>query len=339
MSEIPAGAMRFNSDSQKLEYWNGSAWFQVHTATPNLASAGDSTPGARGLWAGGTEDSPVAQVNTIEYVNISSTGDAVNFGDLTRKNNWLASMASSTRGVWAAGSPATNIIDFVTIPTTGDATDFGDAGGNYIQVGGLSNQTRGIFNGGYNNVLEYITIASTGNAVDYGDLINSDNRYPNQFASPTRGVIKGGGFNPINSTVEFVTIASLGNSQTFGDMQGGTRTELGSGLSNSVRGLIAGGQLGTASPLTVTNAIDYLTIATTGNSQTFGDLSAAKFQMFGNGCASPTRGLFAGGGNPGPKINTIEYVNIMTLGNTVDFGDLSQTIASGSGLSNAHGGL
>ena len=41
MSEIPAGAMRFNSDSQKLEYWNGSAWFQVHTATPNLASSGD----------------------------------------------------------------------------------------------------------------------------------------------------------------------------------------------------------------------------------------------------------------------------------------------------------
>ena len=50
MSEIPAGAMRFNSDSQKLEYWNGSAWFQVHTATPNLASAGDPTPGARGLF-------------------------------------------------------------------------------------------------------------------------------------------------------------------------------------------------------------------------------------------------------------------------------------------------
>ena len=339
--EIPAGAMRFNSDSQKLEYWNGSAWFQVHTATPNLASAGDRQPGARGIWGGGSQPSPMPSVNTVEYVNISSTGDVVNFGDLTVERNWLASMASSTRGVWAAGaSPgSTNTIDFVSIPTTGDATDFGDAGGNYIQVGGLSNQTRGIFNGGYNNVLEYITIASTGDAVDYGDLINSDNRYPNQFASPTRGVIKGGGFNPINSTVEFVTIASLGNSQVFGDLQGGTRTELGSGLSNSVRGLIAGGQLGTASPLTVTSAIDYLTIATTGNSQTFGDLSAAKFQMFGNGCASPTRGLFAGGGNPGPKINTIEYVNIMTLGDTVDFGDLSQPRTSGAGLSNAHGGL
>ena len=296
MSEIPAGAMRFNSDSQKLEYWNGSAWFQVHTATPDLASAGDNNLVLVEYGVVVVNHLQLPQVNTVEYVNISSTGDVVNFGDLTVKKKLVASMASSTRGVWAAGANpgSTNTIDFVSIPTTGDATDFGDAGGNYIQVGGLSNQTRGIFNGGYNNVLEYITIASTGDAVDYGDLINSDNRYPNQFASPTRGVIKGGGFNPINSTVEFVTIASLGNSQVFGDLQGGTRTELGSGLSNSIRGLIAGGQLGTASPLTVTSAIDYLTIATTGNSQTFGDLSAAKFQMYGNGCASPTRGLFAG---------------------------------------------
>ena len=34
--EIPLGAMRFNSDSQKLEYWNGSAWMQIQTFSPNL---------------------------------------------------------------------------------------------------------------------------------------------------------------------------------------------------------------------------------------------------------------------------------------------------------------
>ena len=79
MSEIPAGAIRFNSDSQKLEYWNGSAWFQVHTATPDLASAGDRQPGARGYL--------VVEVNSqyemiIDYVNISSTGNAIDFGNL-----------------------------------------------------------------------------------------------------------------------------------------------------------------------------------------------------------------------------------------------------------------
>ena len=35
--------MRFNSDSQKLEYWMGSAWMQIQTFSPNLDG------GARGL--------------------------------------------------------------------------------------------------------------------------------------------------------------------------------------------------------------------------------------------------------------------------------------------------
>ena len=81
MSEIPSGAMRFNSDSQKLEYWNGSAWFQVHTATPDLATAGDREPGARGLFSGG--DVP-GTGRVIDYINIASTGDAADFGDLTQ---------------------------------------------------------------------------------------------------------------------------------------------------------------------------------------------------------------------------------------------------------------
>ena len=45
-SEIPLGAMRFNSDSQRLEYWMGSAWMQIQTFSPNLDG------GARGLYSG-----------------------------------------------------------------------------------------------------------------------------------------------------------------------------------------------------------------------------------------------------------------------------------------------
>jgi hypothetical protein len=332
-SEIPSGAMRFNSDSQKLEYWNGSAWFQVHTAETLQG-------GARGLWGGGGEPSPIGNVNTIEYVVITTQGNAVDFGDLTIARNWMGSCSSRTRGIWAGGSPSTDTIDYVTISSTGDAIDFGNLVGGNIQLGGLSNQTRGVFAGGYNDTLQYITIASTGDTQDFGNLIDSDNRYPLCFASPTRGIIKGGGFTPsVTNTIAYITIQSLGNAQDFGDLITGTRTELGSGLSNSIRGLFAGGQTGPATPLTIVNSIEYITIATLGNSQNFGDLTVARFQMFSNGCASPTRGLFAGGGNPGPHINLIESVQIMTLGNSVDFGDLSQPKKSGSGVSNAHGGL
>ena len=48
-SEIPLGAMRFNSDSQKLEYWMGSAWMQIQTFSPTLEG------GARGLFFGGIQ--------------------------------------------------------------------------------------------------------------------------------------------------------------------------------------------------------------------------------------------------------------------------------------------
>ena len=60
--EIPLGAMRFNSDSQKLEYWNGSAWFQIQTFSPTLNG------GARGLVFQGIEPSIV---NSVSYVDIN----------------------------------------------------------------------------------------------------------------------------------------------------------------------------------------------------------------------------------------------------------------------------
>ena len=80
-SEIPLGAIRFNSDSQKLEYWNGSAWFQIHTFTPNLGTSSDTGAGARGLIFGGDS------VLKIDYFNISSFGNAQEFGDISRDGN------------------------------------------------------------------------------------------------------------------------------------------------------------------------------------------------------------------------------------------------------------
>ena len=51
MSEIPRGAIRFNTDSNKLELWDGSQWAEFQLSTPNLAQSGDPTPGARGFVA------------------------------------------------------------------------------------------------------------------------------------------------------------------------------------------------------------------------------------------------------------------------------------------------
>ena len=85
--------------------------------------------------------------------------------------------------------------------------------------------------------------------------------------------------------------------------------------------------------------IDYITIATLGNAQDFGDLTQAKYLTVG--CASPTRGLFCGGHrNPSPHVREIDYVQIMSTGDAIDFGDISHAVVAGAGAcSNGHGGL
>ena len=117
---VPSGALRFNSDSGKLEYYNGEAWWQIDSFTPDSA-----TGGARGVFGGGA-----GATNIIDYVTISTTGNAIDFGDLTTARQRTVSCSSNTRGIWAggyvSGPTGLNIIDYVTISSTGNAIDFGD---------------------------------------------------------------------------------------------------------------------------------------------------------------------------------------------------------------------
>ena len=167
-SEIPLGAIRINSDSSKLEYWNGSAWFQIHTFTPNLAQSGESATGVRAIIHMGYGP---ANKNTINAMNMATGGTAIDFGNSTVSARQQSSLASRIRALRAGGysSSYLDTIDFVTISSTGDASDFGnltqDRGGSF---GGLASDTRGVFAGGMKNdntrynVIDYITIASTG---------------------------------------------------------------------------------------------------------------------------------------------------------------------------------
>ena len=66
------------------------------------------------------------------------------------------------------------------------------------------------------------------------------------------------------------------------------------------------------------NNIEFLTIATTGNSSDFGDLTAGRGNF--TGLSSGTRGVFAGGSNPANNI--MDYVTIASAGNAIDFGDM-----------------
>ena len=327
--KISVGAIRFNTDSSKLEYYDGNQWVNVTSDSPEV-----QTGGTRGLFAGGRESAP-AFTNKIEYINIDSMGDGIDFGDLTRQYGQGSSAASRTRGVFFAGQQPSPTygpqIDYVTFATTGEtAADWGVDMTGCVGPDACGNETRGLVMGGntdHVNTISYITIATTGIVGDFGDL-NKNAAQAAAFSSPTRGVHLGGA-TPGGSTnsVQYMTIATTGNAADFGDLSS-VRTSAGA-CSNAIRGLIGGG----SNPSTV-NTIEYFTIATLGNYKDFGDLTQARTIL--EACSSPTRGVWGGGS---PNGDVLDYVQIMTTGNAVDFGNMTSRDEFGAACSNGHGGL
>ena len=352
-SEIPQGAIRFNTDSQRLEFYAQGEWWIMSTDTPNLGRSADSTPGPRGVFPGGRNGGPT-MTDDMDYINISSTGDAQDFGDLLTDSFEAGACSSSTRGVKFGGRTTGSVyqdnLEAYTFASTGSIADIEDLRTATVFSCGASNETRGLimgglvhtsyggsWSGGWNNI-DYITIASFGESIEFGDLSFDHPGGMNQASSPTRGIFAGG-FAPHNgppgapnqpalttTKIQFVTISTLGNSQSFGDLT--NLTSYTSGAGNSVRGIYAGDG---ATPKT---DIESINISSGGNGVKFGDLFSGKYAM--TAVSSPTRVVWGGGNG---YVDTIQYVNIATEGDAVDFGNLTSGRAFQSGCSNAHGGL
>ena len=249
------------------------------------------------------------------------------------------------RGLLLPVDHDTNQIQFVTFASGGAYTDSGGNLSDSVQCSGLSDRTRGIFTGfirPYNDTIEYVTIQALGNAVDFGNL-TATRGYTGTCASSTRGIIFGGLNNPSNpsiNTIDFITISTTGNGVDFGDITGagsGGRYEM-AAFSNATRAITAGGY----GP-NYTDNIEFVTIATTGNTVDFGDLLAESVGNGKGGAASSTRGIIAGGYGPSSPLatNTIQFIEIATTGNALDFGDFEDfdRRIKQSGCSNGHGGL
>ena len=86
-----------------------------------------------------------------------------------------------------------------------------------------------------------------------------------------------------------------------------------------------------------TNTIDYVTIASAGNTSNFGDLLVRKYNDAG--LSSPTRGVMGGGWDAPAATDAIDYITIASTGDAADFGDLYLAQGIGGGGSNGHGGL
>ena len=282
-------------------------------------------------------------LNSMNVMEISTAGSAVDFGDASDNNGFSSGMGSSTRGVFKQGRDSPGFsphIEFVTFSSLGGVTDFGtDGGSSQDSSASSADNTRGILGNGtsYDAKIQFITLASTGDTNSFGDL--SSGRYMGGGAggaSQTRGFFFGGlstpgiGLNPLGEKIiETVTFASGGESTNFGELTVGRRSIV--AVTNATRAVSCSGD----SP--ATNTMDFITMATEGNATDFGDI-ANQANGYGAGGSTQTRGVITGC-SPSPNGTPIDFITFSTTGNATDFGDTTYNSYLNGACSDSHGGL
>ena len=309
----------------------------------------------RGIFGGGYDGSH-NRTGLINKIEIPTTANATDFGDIQAQGVSGGSTSNSIRGLFISGyTPGSYVgMKYVTLSSEGGGNDFGDL--DYVTRDGpwgTGDNTRGLFAGSAGapgnmgtaaglgvNYIDYVTFATTGDSNDFGDLLIA-RRGLGGCSSPTRAVWGGGYIKPQNqtNTVDVVTIQTTGNSVKFGELTA-ARGAMGAAAS-STRGIWYGGSIyGPNAPAyTIFNTIDYITIPSDGNAVDFGDTITGGGDHFTAGSVSnKIRGVWGGASTPAVQDN-ISYVTFSSTGNATDFGNLTSAHYNMSGCSDSHGGL
>ena len=276
-----------------------------------------------GSWQGSTNHS-----NIIDYITISSDGNATDFGDIGRSSSSGAGTDNGTdaRGVNCGGqhvsggsTVAVDVIDYVTISSPGNSSDFGDLSAARRQAAACSNGTNDravVYGSGAVTQIDYFTITSTGNASDFGDspAASESRKGGTSNGTDERGIFFGGFRDGTNKNhIDYVTINSAGNSSDFGDLTVGRQEASAMSNDTSDRGVCYGGDS--------SNVIDYITITSTGNATDFGDAVDSGGEYRRGGTDSGTDNIGICGGGPGQSAKIIDKITISSAGNASDFGD------------------
>jgi len=348
----------------KITNRDGSAGTQIAGITTFSGTSGMQLPvgpteyrggRGRGIFAGGYNSPSPYLTSTMNYIEISTLGDAVDFGDVSDAGS-IGSSSNSIRGVFNYGDVPNSIVrmDYTVISSSGGVADFGDI--SYVTRDGpfgAGDNTRGVLGGSAGgpsnmggspgkgvNMIDYITFATTGDSNDFGDLTVA-RRGVCACSSPTRTVWGGGYIKPQNhtKTVDYVITQTKGDATHFGELTV-SRGHMGA-VSSTTRGIWYGGSIyGPDAPAyTFYNTIDYITIASNGNAVDFGDSVSSGGIHFNEATASnKVRGVWAGGSTPSVQ-DQMDYVTIATTGNGTDFGNLTASEYQKAGASDSHGGL
>ena len=324
------------------------------TNNRTLAGGMTASSATRALFYGG--EVPGSNSNEVDSMELASTGNASDFGDLAVARGYSAATSNGTRALSAGGvTPVINNIDFASIAHMGNFTDFGDLTVARNALVGICSPVRGVFAGGtdgtspspaYKNDIDFITINSTGNASDFGDLTGYSGYMSVANDSSGKGFFiggaTGGNSSKNNEATDVITIASTGNASEFGTLTQMTRV-----AASACQGTTAL-TMGGANP-SYNNVIQRFVMPSLGNATDFGDLSRSVGDNKG-ACGShdgidwgsvavqrpsvtymPGSGrALMSGGQTAPAdalVSTVEMCHIPTAGNLSNFGDLA-SIAS-----------
>tara|TARA_Y100000004_G_scaffold5680_1_gene6615 strand:- start:4 stop:1434 length:1431 start_codon:yes stop_codon:yes gene_type:complete len=325
------GELYYNYDFKTIEFFDGYGWRQVDNTTRS----------GRGVLMGGRNE-PGAEIANISYIQITTKGNATNFGDLNAGARETGGcLGSETRSIKGGGQNAEeqNEIEYITTASQGNAIDFGDLNNRVRSMGAVSSSTRGLFASGCvhpntdTDVIDYIEIATVGNALDFGDHVAARNVVA--IGSPIKACFGNGNSSTTMRTVNF---ASKGDTVFFGDA---TQDTSGAGtIGNSTRGIFCGGYLvplGHGCP-----AIGSITFASLGNTTDFGEMLTGVGANNG-GMSTPTKGVIGPGQETFTGSNThfpwLDEITISTYGSAVDFGDPGPHSNFTPKVSDSHGGL
>ena len=337
------GMMRFNTDLNTMEFYNGNEWKQF-----TYISDVQNSPSSRGRAVIYQGYQPSYYPDMIDFLQISTRGNTEYFGDqITPAARDRLGCGSEIRGVFGGGITPGNSrldqMDYITIPSEGNSITFGDLTGGQGHGATCSSSTRGLFGGGYQpslgNTVDYIQIQTLGNALDFGDLQLATG-YGAAGSSQIRGIFCGGSYNAPNDLAsdrtEFFTFASKGNGTDFGGLTNGRfrPTACGAHLSVFTFGSNSGNS-GQVVGIDQTNSISL------GNSVNFGDLAYDLAMGFaaGNNTRVVVGGGQGGGTSPAFQQNNIQFITIATRGNSVDFGEVTLPTVFPNATSDSHGGL
>jgi len=331
--EVPQGAIRLNTDSSKLEFFAQDRWYEMATDVPTLDG------GSRAVFAGGGDPADPT-LDVMDFITISTQGNAADFGDLSSNRRQGGGCSSKIRNFIMGGysdsaGALRNTVEASIFASTGGSSSFCNlTAARYVAAAG-GNSTRGLYAGGHSpnapTIVATIDVFDTfsgTNAVDFGDL--SQGRVDTAGSANVTRFVVAGGITPTQvNTIDFATISTLGNSQDFGDLS--STSVHNDGASSPIVCIWNG--VGSS----VSTNSEKMIYATRGNTVHFGDMTVARNSH--TAASDCVRIVTAGGNVPGGRTNNIDYTSISTGGSFANFGDLTDVRSQLDGGSNAHGGL